>query len=162
MSTSRTVPTIELAAHAIEVTKSYGTGPAVVTALDRVSVAFGRGRFSAVMGPSGSGKSTLLHCLAGLDAFDHGEIQLAGVDLSGLDERRRAHREPRLAVERGAAGVPAPLGRRAGPDRGDGHPRPGRCRPRRRGGVPCRWPHRRPDGRSDAERVLDRMKALGG
>jgi putative ABC transport system ATP-binding protein len=88
MSTSRTVPTIELAAHAIEVTKSYGNGPAVVTALDRVSVAFGRGRFSAVMGPSGSGKSTLLHCLAGLEPVDEGEVGLDGVALAGLDERR--------------------------------------------------------------------------
>jgi putative ABC transport system ATP-binding protein len=92
MSASQTVPsagrTIDLAAHAIEVTKTYGNRPTAVTALDRVSVAFGRGRFTAVMGPSGSGKSTLLHCLAGLDTFDHGEIQLAGVDLSGLDERR--------------------------------------------------------------------------
>ena len=40
------------------------------------------------MGPSGSGKSTLLHCLAGLDRVDHGEVQLGGVDLSSLDERR--------------------------------------------------------------------------
>jgi putative ABC transport system ATP-binding protein len=60
----------------------------VVTALDRVSVAFGRGRFSAVMGPSGSGKSTLLHCLAGLEPVDRGEVGLDGVALAGLDERR--------------------------------------------------------------------------
>jgi putative ABC transport system ATP-binding protein len=92
MSTSQTVPpagrTIDLAVHAIEVTKTYGAGPTAVTALDRVSVAFGGRRFTAVMGPSGSGKSTLLHCLAGLDRVDHGEVQLAGVDLSSLDERR--------------------------------------------------------------------------
>jgi putative ABC transport system ATP-binding protein len=80
--------TIELAAHAIEITKTYGGGAAMVTALDRVSVAFGRGRFSAVMGPSGSGKSTLLHCLAGLDTVDQGEVRLGDVDLTGLDERR--------------------------------------------------------------------------
>jgi putative ABC transport system ATP-binding protein len=78
----------ELAAHAIEITKTYGGGAATVTVLDRVSVAFGRGRFSAVMGPSGSGKSTLLHCLAGLDTVDQGEVRLGDVDLSGLDERR--------------------------------------------------------------------------
>jgi putative ABC transport system ATP-binding protein len=92
MSTSQRVPppgtTIDLAAHAIEATKTYGGGPAAVTALDRVSVAFRRGRFTAVMGPSGSGKSTLLHCLAGLDRVDHGEIRLGGVDLTRLDERR--------------------------------------------------------------------------
>src|SRR5512132_2884583 len=95
MSTSHTVPpagkTIELAAHAIEVTKTYSAGPTAVTALDQVSVAVGRRRFTAVMGPSGSGKSTLLHCLAGLDRVDHGEVQLAGVDLGGLDERRLTH-----------------------------------------------------------------------
>jgi putative ABC transport system ATP-binding protein len=92
MSTSQTVPPagrrVELAAHAIDVTKTYGRGPAMVTALDRVSVAFGRGRFSAVMGASGSGKSTLLHCLAGLEPVDRGEVRLGGVDLAGLDDRR--------------------------------------------------------------------------
>src|SRR4029453_17715415 len=92
MSTTQSVPpsaaTIELAARAVEVTKTYGTGPAAVTALDRVSVGFGRGRFSAVMGPSGSGKSTLLHCLAGLEPVDRGRVHLGEVDLTGLDERR--------------------------------------------------------------------------
>ncbi|HYY77652.1 MAG TPA: ABC transporter ATP-binding protein [Actinomycetes bacterium] len=80
--------TCQLAAHAIEVTKTYGSGPAAVTALDRVSVAFGRGRFGAVMGASGSGKSTLLHCLAGLDGVDGGEVRLGDVDLTRLNERQ--------------------------------------------------------------------------
>ncbi|HEU4396261.1 MAG TPA: ATP-binding cassette domain-containing protein, partial [Actinomycetota bacterium] len=92
MSTGQTVlpaaRTLDHAVHAIEVTKTYGGGPTAVTALDRVSVAFGRGRFSAVMGPSGSGKSTLLHCLAGLDAVDHGEVWLGDTDLGVLDERQ--------------------------------------------------------------------------
>jgi putative ABC transport system ATP-binding protein len=92
MSTSQAVPrageTIELAASAIEITKTYGSGPTAVTALDGVSVAFGRGRFSTVMGPSGSGKSTLLHCLAGLDTVDQGEVHLGDVLLSGLRERQ--------------------------------------------------------------------------
>jgi putative ABC transport system ATP-binding protein len=92
MSTGQTVlpagGTIQLAAHAIEVTKTYGKGPAQITALDRLSLAFGRGRFSAVMGPSGSGKSTLLHCMAGLEPVDQGEVHLDGIDLTKLDERR--------------------------------------------------------------------------
>jgi putative ABC transport system ATP-binding protein len=74
MPTRQTVPpagrTLDSAVHAVEVTKTYGAGPTVVTALDRVSVAFGRRRLTAVMGPSGSGKSTLLHCLAGLDTVE--------------------------------------------------------------------------------------------
>jgi putative ABC transport system ATP-binding protein len=80
--------TIEPAVHAIEISKAYGSGPTAVTALDQVSVAFGRGRFSAVMGPSGSGKSTLLHCLAGLDTIDHGQVWLGDADLGTLDERQ--------------------------------------------------------------------------
>jgi putative ABC transport system ATP-binding protein len=81
--------TIDAAVRAEELSRTYGSGPTAVTALDRVSVGFARGRFSAVVGPSGSGKSTLLHCLAGLDTPDSGRVWLGGTDLTGLDERRR-------------------------------------------------------------------------
>jgi putative ABC transport system ATP-binding protein len=60
--------TTRMAAHAVGVTKVYGSGDTRVLALDGVSVEFQAGRFTAIMGPSGSGKSTLMHCLAGLDA----------------------------------------------------------------------------------------------
>jgi len=55
------------AAHSVDLRKTYGTGQAAVHALAGVSVAFERGRFTAVMGASGSGKSTLMQCMAGLD-----------------------------------------------------------------------------------------------
>ena len=51
------------------VSKIYGSGDAQVRALDDVSVGFGAGEFTAIMGPSGSGKSTMMHILAGLDAL---------------------------------------------------------------------------------------------
>lgn len=44
----------------------------------------------AIVGASGSGKSTLLSILAGLDTPSRGTVQLAGVDLFGLDEDARA------------------------------------------------------------------------
>jgi putative ABC transport system ATP-binding protein len=51
-----------------------------------VSVDISRRELTAVMGPSGSGKSTLMHILAGLDRPTSGEVTVAGVDLSGLDD----------------------------------------------------------------------------
>ena len=68
------------------VTKRYGIGPGTVTALDRVSLSFPAGSFTAVMGPSGSGKSTLLQCAAGLDRPDSGKVSIGGTELSGLGE----------------------------------------------------------------------------
>jgi putative ABC transport system ATP-binding protein len=68
------------------VTKAYGIGTSTITALDKVSLSFPAGSFTAVMGPSGSGKSTLLQCAAGLDRPDSGRVSIGGTDLSGLGE----------------------------------------------------------------------------
>ncbi|MFG2291897.1 ABC transporter ATP-binding protein [Streptomyces sp. NPDC048603] len=78
----------EPAARATGLTKVYGRGDTRVTALDAVSVEFGRGRFTAVMGPSGSGKSTLMHCMAGLDGVTSGSARIGGTELSSLSERQ--------------------------------------------------------------------------
>ena len=76
------------AARAVGISKVYGSGETRVVALDSVSVEFGRGRFTAIMGPSGSGKSTLMHCMAGLDTFTSGSAQIGGTELAGLHDRR--------------------------------------------------------------------------
>ncbi|MFL6074528.1 MAG: ABC transporter ATP-binding protein [Mycobacteriales bacterium] len=72
---------------ATDVVKEYATGSAVVRALDGVTLAFERGRFTAIMGPSGSGKSTLLHCVAGLDTVTSGSVRLGGTELTALPDR---------------------------------------------------------------------------
>ncbi|MEU9701137.1 ABC transporter ATP-binding protein [Streptomyces sp. NPDC047981] len=59
-----------------------------VRALDGVDLDFRAGTFTAVMGPSGSGKSTLLQCAAGLDRPTGGTVEVGGVGLAGLSERR--------------------------------------------------------------------------
>ena len=74
-------------AQAIGLSKIYGTGQAMVTALDDVTVSFARGELTAIMGPSGSGKSTLMHCMAALDVPTSGRVVVDGVDLGGLKDR---------------------------------------------------------------------------
>jgi putative ABC transport system ATP-binding protein len=82
------------AARAIDLTKTYGKGDAIVRALDGITVEFESGRFTAVMGPSGSGKSTLMHCMAGLDTPTSGRTfvgnrEIGTLDDSGLTQMRR-------------------------------------------------------------------------
>src|SRR5271165_7312250 len=67
--------------------RRYGEGEAAVDALAGVTVDFPAGRYAAIMGPSGSGKSTLMHILAGLDRPTSGCVRIAGVELTGLDDR---------------------------------------------------------------------------
>ena len=68
------------------VSKIYGTGDAQVRALDDVSVGFGAGEFTAIMGPSGSGKSTMMHILAGLDAPTSGRVFVEDTDITALKD----------------------------------------------------------------------------
>jgi putative ABC transport system ATP-binding protein len=88
MTTNSSPTDTATAAHTENVTKVYGAGDTLVTALDNVSVSFERSKFTAIMGPSGSGKSTLMHCVAGLDTINSGRIFIGDVDLSGLNDKQ--------------------------------------------------------------------------
>jgi putative ABC transport system ATP-binding protein len=57
-----------------------------VEVLTDVSLEVPAGQFLAIAGPSGSGKSTLLGLIAGLDQPTAGQIEVAGVDVTALDE----------------------------------------------------------------------------
>ena len=77
-----------VAARADTLRKVYGEGDAAVEALGGVTVEFGSGRFTAIMGASGSGKSTLLHCMAGLDTPTSGQVFIGDIDITTLSEKR--------------------------------------------------------------------------
>jgi len=68
------------------VTKSYGSGAARVTAVDSVDLRIDRGEFVVVAGPSGSGKTTLLQLLGALDRPTSGTIEFDGRDLASLGD----------------------------------------------------------------------------
>ncbi|MFE3153086.1 ABC transporter ATP-binding protein [Streptomyces sp. NPDC059218] len=76
------------AASTSDLSKVYGSGDTQVVALDRVSISFEEGEFTAIMGPSGSGKSTLMHCVAGLDSASSGSVRIGTTELSRLNDRQ--------------------------------------------------------------------------
>ncbi len=80
----------------VNVSKSFGEGPAAVTALDQVTLSVGPGAMVAVMGPSGAGKSTLLTLAGGLEEPDEGEVRVGGAPLSLLSRNDRARLRRRV------------------------------------------------------------------
>jgi putative ABC transport system ATP-binding protein len=71
--------------------KTFGSGAAMVRAVDCIDLDVATGETVAIMGPSGCGKSTLLHLLSGLERPSAGKIELAGQPVSDSSERALAH-----------------------------------------------------------------------
>jgi putative ABC transport system ATP-binding protein len=72
------------------VSKTYGSGPTEVDALQDVDVSVERGELVAIMGPSGSGKSTLLTIAGSLEEPTSGQVLVDGVDIASVSRSDRA------------------------------------------------------------------------
>lgn len=79
--------------HALEITQAavvYPDGESTVTALDKADLSAKPGELTAIIGESGSGKSTLLSVAAGLVTPTSGSVKVAGIDLTGADDKTRS------------------------------------------------------------------------
>ena len=73
-----------------DVYKIYQMGDTAVHALDGVSFEINEGEFVAIVGQSGSGKSTAMNIIGCLDVPTSGIYELAGVDVSTMDDDQQA------------------------------------------------------------------------
>ena len=75
---------------ATNLSKDYQTGEVVIRALKGLSFRIEPASFVSFVGPSGSGKTTLLNLIGCLDKPTEGRLEVAGVDVSGLDRSQGA------------------------------------------------------------------------
>ena len=75
--------------YAQHLTKTYGSDPSVVYAVNDITLGLYEGDFTVILGRSGSGKSTLLHILAGLLPPDKGSVQLDDFSIYSLSDHAR-------------------------------------------------------------------------
>ena len=70
--------------------KSFRTNEGEVPVLSDISLSLLAGETLALRGESGSGKSTLLHIAGALELPDGGSVEIAGGNLSEMDDAERA------------------------------------------------------------------------
>lgn len=73
-----------------QLTRRFPVGKDFFTALDSITLTFGKGEFAGLVGPSGSGKTTLLNIIGSLDAPTEGEAIVLGKPISTLTHRQAA------------------------------------------------------------------------
>ena len=72
-------------------TKTYGKGETLVSAVNDVSFTVEKQEFIAILGASGSGKSTLLHMIGGVDTPSSGKVFINDKDIYSLNDEALSH-----------------------------------------------------------------------
>ncbi len=72
--------------NAQNITKSYDS----LIVLKGIDLVVAKGEIVAIVGPSGAGKSTLLHIVGTLDRPDSGSLEISGVNVSVLNDKKMA------------------------------------------------------------------------
>jgi putative ABC transport system ATP-binding protein len=70
--------------------KHYGRGDAVVSAIEDMNFIIESGEFVAIMGESGAGKSTLLSIMGAMNAPSTGNFQVDDIDIYSLKQEQQA------------------------------------------------------------------------
>ncbi len=68
------------------ITKSFGK----LQVLKGIDLAIGKAEVVSIVGPSGAGKTTLLQIIGTLDRPDTGTVEIDGIDVTGLSDRKLA------------------------------------------------------------------------
>ena len=68
--------------------KTYNDSIVPVHAINGVSIEIEKGEFTAIIGPSGCGKTTLLNLIGGLDKPTSGEIEIDGINILELSQKK--------------------------------------------------------------------------
>jgi len=71
-----------------DVSKTYGKGDNLFTALYKISLEVPEGSTVAIIGKSGSGKSTLMHIMSGLDHASSGDVVIGGKTLTEMKAKQ--------------------------------------------------------------------------
>ena len=70
------------------ISKIYGTGEAMITAVDEASFVVEKGEFAIILGASGAGKTTALNILGGMDVPTSGQIFVDGNEITAYNKNQ--------------------------------------------------------------------------
>ena len=68
--------------------KEYGSGEAVIKALDDADFIVEKGELAVILGSSGAGKTTALNILGGMDRATTGSVRVDGTDITELKKKQ--------------------------------------------------------------------------